>query len=101
MVPSWILNTISKDLVAGFWYFFSAYDFWNDLKDYFGVSTGPMLYKIQRAICSITQGHVSVTTYYTSLKRYWDEYNCLVAKPKCTCGGRTCGATRDLNIAFN
>lgn len=46
----------------------------------------PLLYQLQREISSISQGNMSGTTYYTKLKRLWDELFCLMPLPKCECG---------------
>lgn len=52
MVRSWIFNAISKDIVTGLWYSDTVCELWQDLKDQFGESNGPILYKIQQEICS-------------------------------------------------
>ncbi|KAL2247255.1 UNVERIFIED_CONTAM: hypothetical protein Sindi_2577800, partial [Sesamum indicum] len=59
MVVSWILNFMSKDIVKAFLYVASARDLWRELESRFGESNGPMLYKIQREITSISQGNMS------------------------------------------
>ncbi|XP_058004034.1 uncharacterized protein LOC131180686 [Hevea brasiliensis] len=56
MVISWILNSISKELVEYFIYTPSAKDLWNELEQRFGVNNGPLLYNIKREIASFTQG---------------------------------------------
>lgn len=81
-----ILNVISKDIFIGFWYFSASSELWNDLKDHFGESNGPMLYKIHKEICSITQGSMSIIMYYTALKKLWDKYRILEPIPVCTYG---------------
>lgn len=45
-----------------------------------------MLYKLQREICSIRQGSLTVIMYYTALKQLWEEYRVLEPIPICTCG---------------
>lgn len=83
---SWILNTISKDIVTEFWYARTAVEHGLDLKEQFGESNGPMLYKIQREICSMTQATMSITMHYTALKKLWHEYKMLEPVPVCFCG---------------
>lgn len=70
MVRSWILNSIAKDIVEAFLYVNTAKDLWDEIKERFGECNGPLLYQIQREISTITQGNMSVTQYYTKLKRY-------------------------------
>ncbi|KAL0325488.1 UNVERIFIED_CONTAM: hypothetical protein Sradi_5118100 [Sesamum radiatum] len=57
MVTSWLLNSISKDIVDAFLYTASAHDLWTELEQRFGECNGPLLYQIQREIASISQGN--------------------------------------------
>ncbi|KAJ9162858.1 hypothetical protein P3X46_022600 [Hevea brasiliensis] len=58
MVTSWLLNSISKDLVKGFIYTISALALWEELAE----------------------------SYYTKLKQFWDELANIEVIPSCTCG---------------
>ncbi|KAL0428397.1 UNVERIFIED_CONTAM: hypothetical protein Slati_3014500 [Sesamum latifolium] len=97
MVISWLLNSISKDIVDAFLYMSLARELWK-LEERFGECNGPQLYQIQREISSISQGGSTVVVYYTKLKRLWDELNCLMRISVCTCG-----ASRSVNelASFN
>lgn len=75
MVRSWILNSIAKDIVEAFLYVNTTKDFWDKLK-----------YQIQREISTVTQGNLTVAQYYTKLKKYRDELNCLTLVSECACG---------------
>ncbi|KAL2242588.1 UNVERIFIED_CONTAM: Copia protein [Sesamum indicum] len=86
MVITWILNSISKNIVQAFLYTTSARDLWLELESRFGESNGPLLYQIQREIGSITQNNNSVAVYFTNLKRLWDELAALDPLPPCSCG---------------
>ncbi|XP_019051425.1 PREDICTED: uncharacterized protein LOC109113939 [Nelumbo nucifera] len=86
MVTSWILNSISKEIVDAFLYTTTAKELWDEIAERFGESNGLLLYQIQRDISSISQGNESVAKYYTRLKRLWDELTCLMPIPPCTCG---------------
>ncbi|KAL2232769.1 UNVERIFIED_CONTAM: Retrovirus-related Pol polyprotein from transposon RE1 [Sesamum indicum] len=94
MVRTWILNAISKDIVNAYLYASSARALWLELEARYGECDGPLLYKIQRGIGSMTQGNLSVTTYYTNLKQLWDELVCLMPPAMCTCGKCTCGCNK-------
>ncbi|KAK4410377.1 Retrovirus-related Pol polyprotein from transposon RE1 [Sesamum angolense] len=76
LVRTWILSTMTKDIVNAFLYVSSARTLWIELEARYGECDGPLLYKIQREISSISQGNLSVTAYYTNLKQYWDELVC-------------------------
>ncbi|XP_021651859.2 retrovirus-related Pol polyprotein from transposon RE1 isoform X1 [Hevea brasiliensis] len=86
MVFSWILNAISKDVVEAFLYVTTAKELWEELKQRFGESNGPLLYQIKREISSFSQDNMSVGVYFTKLKKLWDELSCLRPFPTCTCG---------------
>ncbi|XP_037491658.1 uncharacterized protein LOC119369368 [Jatropha curcas] len=97
LVTSWILNSISKDLVEAFLYYQTSKDLWNELSTRYGESNGPMIYQIKKDISVTVQGNQTVANYYTKLKKFWDELACLRPIPKCICGiveGCTCGVMR-------
>ncbi|KAG8649082.1 hypothetical protein MANES_08G066250v8 [Manihot esculenta] len=57
MVTSWILNSISKDLIDDFIYTMSSRDLWCEITERFGKSNE----------------NSSVSLYFTHLKRLWDK----------------------------
>ena len=102
MVISWILNSISKDIVDAFLYTNTTKELWDELGERFGECNGPLIYQIQREIASISQGTMSVSQYYTKLKKAWDELNCLMLVPNCSCRPCTCGNVKAVaNILSN
>ncbi|KAK4388242.1 hypothetical protein Sango_2430800 [Sesamum angolense] len=86
MVVSWLLNSISKDIVEAFTYTTLARDLWLELEAHFGESNVHLLNQIQREISTLTQGDMSVTAYFTKLKILWDELVCLNPLPTYSCG---------------
>ncbi|KAL0370492.1 UNVERIFIED_CONTAM: hypothetical protein Sangu_0367300 [Sesamum angustifolium] len=95
MVTTWILNTISKELVEAFMYVSSARELWLELQARYGESNSPAIYQLQGDIGLITQGNMSITEYYTKLKKLWDELRCVALTPRCMCGC-TCGASKEI-----
>ncbi|XP_011071257.1 uncharacterized protein LOC105156734 isoform X2 [Sesamum indicum] len=85
MVASWLLNSISKEISEAFMYTSSAQDLWEQLEARFGDSNGPMLYDIQRRISSLSQGDMTISAYFTKLKKLWDELAHLDPLPNCSC----------------
>ncbi|KAG8635457.1 hypothetical protein MANES_16G040701v8 [Manihot esculenta] len=83
MVVSWLLNAMSKDIFDAFIFSKSAKALWDELKQRYGESNGPMIYQIERDIVGYKQGDESVTEYYTKLKKKWDELLCLAPLPVC------------------
>ncbi|KAL0432086.1 UNVERIFIED_CONTAM: hypothetical protein Sradi_0834600 [Sesamum radiatum] len=91
MVISWILNSISKDIVESFLYIDTTRDLLLELEARFGVSNGPLVYQLQREIASAAQGTHSVSSYFNRLKKLWDELGCLVSSIKwCRKKWQTC-----------
>ncbi|KAL0360716.1 UNVERIFIED_CONTAM: Retrovirus-related Pol polyprotein from transposon RE1 [Sesamum radiatum] len=89
MIITWILNSVSKEIVDAFIYVTSARALWLELEARYGSSNGPMIYNLEREITSISQGDMSVTTYFTKIKMLWDEITCLDPLPACTCAAHT------------
>ncbi|XP_057999024.1 uncharacterized protein LOC131177875 [Hevea brasiliensis] len=86
MVTSWILNSLSKELVDAFIYATSSKNLWEEIKERFGESNGPLLYQLKREISTLTQDNASVLVYFTKLKKLWDELACLKPLLVCECG---------------
>ncbi|KAL0441230.1 UNVERIFIED_CONTAM: hypothetical protein Sradi_0061900 [Sesamum radiatum] len=97
MVTSWILNSISKEIVETFLYVNSARELWTELETHFGESNGPLEYQIQREIAFASQENLSISTYYAKLKRLWDELAFHKPIPQCECGASKILA--DMNLS--
>ena len=74
MMLSWMLNSISKDISESFIYVDSSRDLWLQVETRFGESNSPTIYQIHREINTSSHGNLSVTQYYSKLKRLWDEF---------------------------
>ena len=85
MILSWILNSLTPDLVDSVIYSTTAQEVWEDLRDHFHQSNAPRIFQIERDIACIKQDQMTVAMYYTQLKGLWDElgsYNDTI----CSCG---------------
>ncbi|KAL0394984.1 UNVERIFIED_CONTAM: hypothetical protein Slati_4464600 [Sesamum latifolium] len=60
MVITWILNTVSKEIVHAFIYVFSARNLWLELEARYGGSNRPMIYNLEREIASVSQGEIQI-----------------------------------------
>nr|GEX60030.1 retrovirus-related Pol polyprotein from transposon TNT 1-94 [Tanacetum cinerariifolium] len=49
-------------------------------------SNGPLIYQLKRELSHISQGSLSIASYFNKLKRCWDEMKNLNGLPTCTCG---------------
>ncbi|XP_010274374.1 PREDICTED: uncharacterized protein LOC104609701 [Nelumbo nucifera] len=97
MIRSWILNSISKEIVEPFLYASTTRELWLELEERFGESNGPQIYQIKREISTISQGSQSVVKYFTKLKKLWDELVCVQPIPQCTCKNCTCGVAKNVS----
>lgn len=86
MITSWILNTPSKEIGDSILYAENVAEMWNELGDRFGQSNGARWFQLQKDICFITQGNSDIATYYTKLKKIWDELALVSNLPRCSCG---------------
>ena len=57
-----------------------------DVEDRFVESNAPLIYRIHKEISTTMQANMSVTQYYSKIKKLWDELNCLEPLPTCDCG---------------
>ncbi|XP_025884882.2 uncharacterized protein [Solanum lycopersicum] len=83
MVTSWILNSLSKDITES---------------DRYDQTNGAKLYQIQKEINDLNQGILDITSYYTRMKKLWEELTTLSAKSICSCTC-TCGAKETMHKA--
>lgn len=68
-------------------------------RTFYEQTNGAKLYQIQKEINDLSQGALDITSYYTEMKKLWEELNPLNAKTQCTCQC-TCGAKENLHKAF-
>ncbi|XP_061360732.1 uncharacterized protein LOC133304687 [Gastrolobium bilobum] len=104
MVTSWLLNSVSKEIVDSLMYFSTAYDLWEDLRVRFHQANGPRIFQLKQQISSLHQGSLDVNTYYTKLKILWDELQDYSPNFNCTCGAFVfinLPTTRLCNAIFN
>ncbi|KAG8646332.1 hypothetical protein MANES_10G147201v8 [Manihot esculenta] len=81
MVTIWIFSSLSKELIDAFIYAPSSQILWEEIKERFGQSNGPLLYQIKQEINSLTQANTSIMIYFTKIKRLWDELTYLKTLP--------------------
>ncbi|XP_019235591.1 PREDICTED: uncharacterized protein LOC109215922 [Nicotiana attenuata] len=63
----------------------SARDLWISLEHRFGQSNGAKLCHLQKELSGLSQGTNDIASYFTRLKRLWDELDSLNSNVKCTC----------------
>lgn len=66
IVLSWIMSSVSKDLVNGIVYSSNAYKVWAYLKEHFDKVNVTKIYHMYRGITTLTQGTLTVSTYFSN-----------------------------------
>nr|XP_016490950.1 PREDICTED: uncharacterized protein LOC107810665 [Nicotiana tabacum] len=84
MVLSWLLNSLSKEIVGSIIYSRTT-------RDRFGQSNGVKLFHLQKDLNDLVQGSNDIAGYFTKVKRLWDELDTLNVNISCECDC-TCGA---------
>ena len=75
---TWIMNTVSKELVNGIVYADDAHAVWVDLQERFNKVNGSRIYNLHREIATISQGISDISSYHSRLLLLWDEYQSLI-----------------------
>ncbi|PWA74191.1 hypothetical protein CTI12_AA255210 [Artemisia annua] len=86
MVTCWILNSMVTEFSDAFLYSQSACELWREIRERYGQSNGPLVYQLERELSKITQGNLSIASYFNKLKKCWDELQNLNVMPTCNCG---------------
>ncbi|XP_015165738.1 uncharacterized protein [Solanum tuberosum] len=98
MVTSWILNSLSKEIADSVEYVFDSLELWSELQDRYDQTNGAKLFQIQKEINDLSQGTLDITSYYTRMKKLWEELHTLSVKSQCNCLCN-CGAKATMHKA--
>lgn len=70
IMPSWLMSTVSGELLSGIVYATSAYTLWEDLKEHFDKVNRMRIYQLHRKINSLSQGTDSVSTLLYEIEEF-------------------------------
>ncbi|XP_070020500.1 uncharacterized protein [Nicotiana sylvestris] len=85
IVLSWIMNSISKNLLGGIIYASCAQIVWEDLSERFNKVDDSRSFNLHKEITTLSQGTASVSVYFSRLKDMWEEFEALVPASSCDC----------------
>lgn len=88
MVKSWILSSLTKEIFDSIIYMKEASEIWEELEERFGQSNGRQLFQIQQELNQVIQRTSSVNSYFTKIRKLWDEFQDLSDIPHCLCEAR-------------
>ena len=91
MFLSWLLNSLSNEIVESVLYSQNAKVLWSDLEDRFGQANGAKLFQLQKDLSVVVQINSSISAYFTKFKSFWDELDSLNTFIACSCDC-ICGA---------
>lgn len=95
MVTSWILNSLAKEIADSMEYVGDSFELWKELEHRYDQTNGAKLYQVQKEITELSQETLDITTYYTKMKRLWEELSILHVKTQCSCACN-CGAKENI-----
>ena len=96
MVISWLLHTVEKSISDSILFSNSSRQIWTDLEQRFGQSDGTKFFQIKTDLYSIAQGNHDIASYFTEIKKLWDEHESMLSTPTCSCG-TTCATYVDVH----
>ncbi|RVW88523.1 Retrovirus-related Pol polyprotein from transposon TNT 1-94 [Vitis vinifera] len=74
MIMSWLINSMNNDIGEIFLLFGTAKDIWDAAKETYSSSENTSeLFQVESALHDFRQGEQSVTQYYNTLTRYWQQ----------------------------
>ncbi|XP_070005414.1 uncharacterized protein [Nicotiana sylvestris] len=85
IVVSWIMNSMSKNLLGGIMYAFCAQVVWEDLSKRFNKVDYLRFFNLHKEIATLCQATTSISVYFSKLKDIWEEFEALVPAPGCDC----------------
>ncbi|KAL4560354.1 hypothetical protein LXL04_032504 [Taraxacum kok-saghyz] len=78
MVMSWLLNTMIPKIGEQFMFYKTASEIWEAARDTFSNQENTSaLFEIKGILHNLRQGDLTVTSYFTSLNRYWQQLDVL------------------------
>jgi len=68
MVISWLLHSVDKDTTSSIIYTPNTEQIWQDLAQRFSFGQWTKIYQLQKEMCNLSQGNLSVSAYFTKCK---------------------------------
>jgi hypothetical protein len=85
MLMSWLNNSVELEIAQSVLWMENASEIWKELKDRFYQGDVFRISDLQEEICTLKQGDSSVSSYYTKLKKLWQELDNFRPIPHCDC----------------
>ncbi|CAM8978347.1 unnamed protein product [Rhodiola kirilowii] len=95
VIHSWLINSVSKEIASSLVHSVDSIQAWEDLHMQFGSSNVLTLANVHKEIANLTQGDMSVASYFGKLRKLWGEKESLDEEELCTLG-TACKSTQTL-----
>ncbi|XP_070017777.1 uncharacterized protein [Nicotiana sylvestris] len=83
MVTAWILNSLDTEIRESVMYTESAQKLWKEIKQRYGKVNGTKVFQIRKDLASISQGSSNIASYFSRIKKLWDELDYSITYPDC------------------
>ncbi|KAK2388029.1 putative mitochondrial protein [Trifolium repens] len=85
MIMSWLSNSVDPEISQSILWMDSAAEIWKDLKERFYQGDVFRISDIQEEIFTLKQGDCTISTYYTKIKKLWQELDNFRPIPTSNC----------------
>ncbi|KAL2922172.1 Retrovirus-related Pol polyprotein from transposon RE1 [Bienertia sinuspersici] len=102
MVRCWLFASVSVEIANIMIYMNTARQFWDEIKERYGQTNAPLLYKLKKDLNDLRKESKLVTECYCKIKNLWDEITSIEGVLKCICGAMakcTCNILKKLHDA--
>lgn len=79
------MNSLNKEIAESVLFLQTAKEIWFELRERYSQSNGTLIYQVQKKLYSINQGSEDFSSYFTKIKKIWDELKMIQEVPACTC----------------
>src|SRR4051812_3502715 len=85
MVMAWLTNSIDKEISESVLWMDSAKEIWDELHERYHQGDIFRISDLQEEIYAQKQGEQTITQYFTTLKKLWQEFDNFRPIPNCVC----------------
>lgn len=85
MVMAWITNSVEPDIAQSILWMDTASEIWTELRDRYHQGDIFRISDIQEQLFNLKQGDLTITQFFTNLKKLWQELDNFRPVPTCTC----------------
>ena len=85
-IRAWIIRSLSNEIAQSVMFVKKAFNLWSELRQRFSQGNHCRLADLQEELYALKQGNLSVTSFFTQLKKLWGEIENYRPIDPCACG---------------